>query len=193
MRSNQTTVLLVFTIAILVGLSNIAVAQDRIQASQKAIITQFIGNDTEITFTYSRPGVKGRKIYGAIVPFGMEPGNKYSDNKPFPWRAGANANTIIEISNDVLIEGKSLPKGKYSIHTIPGEKEWVVIFNKVNDGWGSYKYDESMDALRVTVASEKASHMEWLTYGFADITDNSTVAYLHWEKLKVPFKIQIAE
>ena len=189
MKSN----LLILALVGMFAFSNNLQAQDKIQPSQKASVSQFIGNDTQITFTYSRPGVKGRKIYGAIVPFGMEPGNKYSDNKPFPWRAGANANTTIEVSSDVLVEGKALPQGKYSIHTIPGEKEWVVIFNTVNDAWGSYTYDESKDALRVTVASEKAPHMEWLTYGFGDITDNSTVAYLHWEKLKVPFKIEIAK
>ncbi|MEQ8924868.1 MAG: DUF2911 domain-containing protein [Fulvivirga sp.] len=193
MKSNLLQYLFAFTLIGVFALPNKLQAQDKVQPSQKASVSQFIGNDTQITFTYSRPGVKGRKIYGAIVPYGMEAGNNYSDNKPFPWRAGANANTTIEINNDVLIEGKALPKGKYSIHTIPGEKEWVVIFNKVNDAWGSYKYDESQDALRVTVASEKAPHMEWLTYGFGDITDNSTVAYLHWEKLKVPFKIELAK
>lgn len=193
MKLNLLQYLFAFTLIGVFALPNKMQAQDKVQPSQKASVSQFIGDDTQITFTYSRPGVKGRKIYGAIVPYGMEAGNNYSDNKPFPWRAGANANTTIEINNDVLIEGKALPKGKYSIHTIPGEKEWVVIFNKVNDAWGSYKYDESQDALRVTVASEKAPHMEWLTYGFGDITDNSTVAYLHWEKLKVPFKIELAK
>ncbi len=83
--------------------------------------------------------------------------------------------------------------GKYSIHTIPGEKEWVVIFNKVSDQWGSYKYDEAQDAFRITVASKKAPMEEWLTYGFGDITDSSVVAYFHWEKLQVPFKIETAE
>lgn len=190
---NRVQYLFIFALIGVFALSNKLQAQDKVQPSQKASVSQFIGNDTQITFTYSRPGVKGRKIYGAIVPFGMEPGNKYSNNKPFPWRAGANANTTIEVTNDVLVEGKALPKGKYSIHTIPGEKEWVVIFNTVNDAWGSYTYDESKDALRITVASAKASHMEWLTYGFEEITDNSTVAYLHWEKLKVPFKIEIAK
>ncbi|UZR98404.1 DUF2911 domain-containing protein [Chondrinema litorale] len=171
---------------------NIQAQDKKIQPSQKASVTQFIGNDTEITFTFSRPGVKGRKIYGGIVPFGMEPANKYSE-KPFPWRAGANENTTIEVSTDVKIEGQPLAAGKYSIHTIPGEKEWVVIFNKVNDQWGSYKYDEKMDALRIKVASQKAPFEEWLNYGFGDITDNSTIAYFHWEKLKVPFKIETAE
>ncbi|XOV93293.1 MAG: DUF2911 domain-containing protein [Bacteroidota bacterium] len=183
----------ILSLTVLSGVFTMAWAQKKVQPSQKASVTQFIGDDTQITFSFSRPGVKGREIYGAIVPYGMEPGNNYSDNKPFPWRAGANANTTIEINKDVLIEGEPLPSGKYSIHTIPGEKEWVVIFNKVNDGWGSYKYDESMDALRVKVSSVKAPHQEWLTYGFDEITANSTVAYMHWEKLKVPFKIQIAE
>ena len=183
-------------LALVIGLTSAfhsSQAQEKkVQASQKARVTQFIGDDTEITFSFSRPGVKGRKIWGALVPYGMEPANKYSD-KPFPWRAGANANTTIEVSKDVLIEGKALPKGKYSIHTIPGKTQWVVIFNKVNDQWGSYKYDEKMDALRITVDSEKAPHQEWLTYGFGDITDRSTIAYFHWEKLKVPFKVEIAE
>lgn len=177
----------------LISFSNSVQAQDKkVQASQKASVTQFIGDDTEITFTFSRPGVKGRKIWGELVPYGMEPANKYSE-KPFPWRAGANENTTIEVSKDVQIEGEPLAAGKYSIHTIPGEKEWIVIFNKVNDQWGSYKYDETMDALRVTVASEKAPFEEWLNYGFGDITDKSAIAYFHWEKLKVPFKIEIAE
>lgn len=194
MKSNTIKLVAVLLVAgLLVAVQGVQAQDKKIQKSQKASVTQFIGNDTEITFSFSRPGVKGRKIWGELVPFGMEPGNKYSDNKPFPWRAGANANTTFEVSTDVKIEGQPLSAGKYSIHTIPGEKEWVVIFNKVNDQWGSYKYDVSQDALRITVASQKADFQEWLNYGFGDITDNSTIAYFHWEKLKVPFKIEIAE
>lgn len=186
--------LLALAAVIQLGVSHMTVAQEKtIQPSQLAKVTQFIGNDTEITFTYSRPGVKGRKIWGELVPYGLEPGNKYSDNKPFPWRAGANANTTVELSKEVKVEGKILPAGKYSIHMIPSEKEWTVIFNKVNDQWGSYKYDESQDALRITVTPVKAPFEEWLTYGFEDITNTSTVAYLHWEKLKIPFKMEIAQ
>lgn len=187
------------TIIIFVGLLGLSLATNaqekkKIQPSQMAKVTQFIGNDTEITFTFSRPGVKDREVWGGLVPYGLEPGNKYSNNKPFPWRAGANANSTVEVNKDVKVEGKSLPAGKYSIHMIPSEKEnWVVIFNKVNDLWGSYKYDQTQDALRVAVSPVEASFEEWLNYGFGSITESSAVAYLHWEKLQVPFKIEIAD
>ena len=167
-------------------------SQDNVRPSLKADVMQRIGVDTDIVINYSRPGVKGRKIWGELVPYGMEPGNKYSDNKPFPWRAGANENTTIEVSKDVMIEGKNLPAGKYSIHTIPGEEEWTVIFNMENDKWGSYQYDESKDALRITVKPVEAPHCEWLMFGFEDLAGTSAVAFLHWEKLKVPFKIAVA-
>ncbi|MCB0571062.1 MAG: DUF2911 domain-containing protein [Phaeodactylibacter sp.] len=184
--------LFLFALALCLGFSGNALAQgNSIRASQKASVTQFIGNDAQITFTFSRPGVKGRTVWGDIVPYGLTPGNKYSDNKPFPWRAGANENTTMEINKDVKVEGQPLPAGKYSIHMIPSEKDWVVIFNKKSDQWGSYKYDEAEDALRVTVTPAKAPHEEWLTFGFDDITDNSVVAYLHWEKLMVPFKVEL--
>lgn len=181
-----------FCLAISFSLAHLASAQgNQIRGSQKASITQYIANDIQITFTYSRPAVKGRKIWGEIVPYGLEAGNNYSDNKPFPWRAGANENTTIEISKDLKIEGKTLPAGKYSIHMIPSEKEWVVIFNKNSSLWGSYKYNKDEDALRVTVTPVEAAAEEFLAYGFDDITNNSVVAYLHWEKLKVPFKIEL--
>ena len=165
----------------------------RVPASPGASVTQKLGTDAVITITYSRPGVKGRKIWGALVPYGMAPGNQYSKNNPYPWRAGANQNTTVELNKDVLIEGKALPAGKYGVHMIPGEKEWVVIFSKKNDAWGSFGYNQADDALRVTVTAVKAPHQEWLMFGFDDLTANSTVAYLHWEQLKVPFKIQLAQ
>ena len=144
---------------------------------------------TDITIDYHRPGVKGRTIWGELVPYGLKEGNQYSNNKPFPWRAGANENTTFETSGNLLIEGKKLPSGKYGLHMIPGESEWVIIFNKVNDAWGSYSYDESQDALRVTVKSEEAPHKEWLSYEFDDLTTSSATVSLRWEKLRVPFKV----
>lgn len=163
------------------------------RASLHAQVTQRIGVDTDITIDYSRPAVKGREVWGNIVPYGMEEGNKYSDNKPFPWRAGANENTTIEFNNELMIEGKSIPAGKYSIHMIPAKEEaWTLIFNKVNDAWGSYQYDKSQDALRVMVEPVAASHQEYLTYGFEDLDGNSATAYLHWEELKVPFSVKVA-
>lgn len=167
-------------------------AQDKkIRKSPKAKITQTIGVDTEITFDYSRPGVKERTIWGELIPFGLFEGNKYSDNKPFPWRIGANENTTIEVSSDVTINGELLPAGKYGMHAIPGENEWIIMFSKDNDLWGSYKYNKANDALRITVEPVEGPHQEWLTFGFEDLKDESTTAFFHWEKLKIPFTIQI--
>ncbi len=165
--------------------------ENQVRKSLKASVMQRLGVDTDITIEYSRPGVKGRTIWGELVPFGMAPGNKYSNDKPFPWRAGANENTTIEFSKDVLIEGNKLPAGKYGIHMIPSEKEWVIIFSKNNSAWGSFTYNQEEDALRITVTPVKAPHEEWLTFGFDDLAGTSATAFLHWENLKVPFKIEL--
>ncbi len=162
-------------------------------ASPKATTTQTVGVDTLITIEYSRPGVKGREIWGELVPYGLAEGNRYSDGKPFPWRAGANQNTTIEFSKDVLIEGEKLAAGKYAIHMIPGEKECIVIFSKNNASWGSFQYNQEEDALRVTVTPNDAPHEEWLSFGFDELTANSAVATLHWEKIRIPFKIELVE
>jgi hypothetical protein len=161
--------------------------------SLNASVTQIIGADTDITIVYSRPGVKGRKIWGDLVPYGLAPGNRYSKDKPFPWRAGANENTTIEFKSNLLIEGQKISAGKYSIHMIPSEKDWVVIFNKKNDGWGSFAYNQEEDALRVTVTPVKTTQQEWLLYGFEDLGGTSATCYLHWEKVKVPFKVKLSE
>jgi hypothetical protein len=165
---------------------------DKVRASLKASVSQTLGVDTNITIDYGRPGVKGRVIWGGLVPYGLAPGNKYSKDKPFPWRAGANENTTITFSQNVLVEGTPLPAGKYGIHMIPSEKEWIIAFSKKNDLWGSFLYNIEDDALRITVKPVTAPFQEWLTYGFDDLAGSSATAFLHWEKLKVPFKIQIA-
>ncbi len=175
--------MLIFTFAML--------AQDaKPRASLKAAAMQRLGKDTDITVDYSRPGVKGRKIWGGLEPYGMHPGNKYSKNNPFPWRAGANENTTITFSKAVLIEGKELAAGKYGIHMVPSEKDWVIIFSKNNSSWGSFAYNEKEDALRVTVTPVASAHQEWLIYGFENLAGTSATAFLRWEKLKVPFKVQ---
>lgn len=185
---------LVVVVAVGLALSSTAFAQEKkVRPSLHASVSQTIGVDTVITFDFSRPGVKERTIWGELVPYGLAPGNKYSEEKPFPWRAGANEKTTIEISNDVLVDGKPLPAGKYSIHMIPSEKDWIVIFNKVSEGWGSYDYDEAEDALRVTVTPVEAPFEEWMRFGFDDLAGTSAVASLLWEKLKVPFTISVAE
>ena len=164
---------------------------NQIRQSQKSSVTQYIGVDTQITINYSRPAVKGRVVWGNMVPYGLAPADKYSNGKSFPWRAGANENTTIEVNNEVKIGGSTLAEGKYSIHMIPSKTDWVIIFNKNNNQWGSFSYDESADALRVTVTPVEAPFEEFLSYNFGDITENSVIGFLHWEKLKVPFKISL--
>lgn len=188
------TIGVVLVLALALALPSPSLAQGpKVAASLKASVMQRLGTDCDITIDYSRPGVKGRKIWGDLVPYGMNPGNQYSKNKPYPWRAGANENTTMEFKKDVLVEGKPLPAGKYGLHMIPGEKEWTIIFSKNNSAWGSFTYNQDEDALRITVTPVKAPHQEWLMFGFDDLAGTSATAYLHWEQLKVPFKIKVAQ
>lgn len=181
-------------LSFLLALPSSTLAQrGEIRKSLKAYVTQRLGLDTDITIDYSRPGVKGRKIWGELVPYGMVPGDRFSKGSPYPWRAGANENTTIEFNKDVLIEGNKLPAGKYGMHMIPSEKEWIIIFSKNNSAWGSFSYTQEEDALRVTVTPVEAPHQEWLIYGFEDLAGTSATAFLHWEKLKVPFKIELTK
>ncbi len=194
MKRVYISTLFIVAASLLLALPSSTQAQDdEVRKSLKASVTQRLGVDTDITFDFSRPGVKGRKIWGDLVPYGMNPGVKYSDNKPFPWRAGANENTTITFNNDIKVEGKKLPAGKYGVHMIPSETDWIVIFSKKNSDWGSYSYNEKEDALRVTVKPVKAAHEEWLTYGFVDLAGTTATAFLHWEKLKIPFKIELID
>lgn len=185
-------------ISLLLGLCFLVMSSSTISAqdkkprkSPKASVSQTIGVDTEIKINYGRPGVKGRKIWGELVPYGLQ---KNEDGEgEIPWRGGANENTTIEFNKAIKVDGNELPAGKYGMHFIPGENEWTVIFSKNNSAWGSGDYKQSDDALRIKVTPKKAPMQEWLTYGFEDLADYSTTAYLHWEELKVPFKITTAE
>lgn len=191
MKTSNTTITL-FTSLIMILVSSSSFGQsNQIRQSQKSSVTQYVGVDTQITVKYSRPAVKGRVVWGNLVPYGLGTSERYADGKPFPWRAGANENTTIELNNDVKIEGSALPAGKYSIHMIPSEVDWIIIFNKKSNQWGSFSYDESADALRVTVTPVEAPFEEFLTYRFGNITENSVVGFLHWEKLKIPFQITL--
>ena len=160
------------------------------QPSPKASVMQRVGADTDITVNYNRPGVKGRKIWGDLVPYGLAPANQYAKN-PHPWRGGANETTSIEFSKPVKINGNALPAGKYGLHFIPTEKDWTIIFSKNSTGWGSFAYNQEEDVLRVTVTPVKAPFKEWLEYGFENLADNGAIGYLHWEELKVPFEIRL--
>ncbi len=161
--------------------------------SPRASVMQQIGAYGEVTINYGRPGVRGRTIWGDLVPYGMYPGDQWSHDKPYPWRAGANENTTISINMDMMIEGNKIAAGSYSIHMLAGETEFKIMFNKTTDGWGSYGYDASLDALVISVKPVAAEFTEWLEYGFKHLTDDSANVYLRWEKLEVPFGIKLAQ
>jgi hypothetical protein len=147
------------------------------RVSQGATITQTVGL-TDITIKYSRPGVKGRTIWGDVVPYDKV------------WRSGANEATTINFSDDVWINGQKLARGMYSFHTIPGRDEWTLIFNSVADQWGSYSYDETKDALRVKVKPEMAPFAEWLNYEVPELSSDAAKIVLRWEKIAVPFTVE---
>jgi Protein of unknown function (DUF2911) len=157
------------------SLASCAQQQDKSKRpSPPATATGTAKGGATIKIDYSQPSVKGRKVWGGIVPYGEV------------WRTGANEATIFEVSKDVKVEGKPLPAGKYALFTIPGENEWVVIFNKKFNQWGSYEYKQADDALRVTVKPGKAPSMhEQLMFHVM----NSKVSMM-WENLKIEFTVE---
>jgi hypothetical protein len=148
------------------------------RASQHALVTQRIGI-TDITVNYHRPLANGRQIWGKVVPYGQV------------WRAGANENTTITFSDPVTIEGQPLDKGTYGLHMIPGENQWTVIFSKNSKDWGSFTYRQEEDALRVNVKPQTAEAYNALAYDFDDVKADSTVVTMRWDKVAVPFKVEV--
>ena len=160
--------------------------------NKKAIIGEQIGL-TKVLINYDRPGVKGRegKIWGQLVHVGYTD-QGFGNTKSAPWRAGANENTTMEFSTAVKIEGQELPAGKYGFFIAYDPNECTLIFSKNSTSWGSYYYNEKEDALRVKVkpvALDKS--VEWLKYEFSDETENTAVISLSWEKLRIPFKVEV--
>ncbi len=165
--------------------------------NQKASVTQWIG-PVQVTIDYSSPDVhsptgedRTGRIWGELVPYGLHDLG-FNDCKSCPWRAGANANTVFTVSHDVTVEGKPLAAGRYGLHMLAGKDEWTVIFSRRSDSWGSYFYDPSEDALRVTVKPSACEYHEWLTYEFTDRQASKATVALRWEKLQVPMTIQVA-
>lgn len=145
--------------------------------SPNAWVSQMVGV-TKISITYSRPGVKGRKIWGELVPYGEV------------WRAGANENTTITFSTPVKVEGHELAAGTYGFQTIPTAGDWTIIFSKDANEWGAYSYKQADDALRVQAKPQPAEMLERLAYEFDALTDTSAKVVLHWEKLRIPFTVE---
>ncbi len=145
--------------------------------SPDATVTQMIGV-TEVKIDYSSPGVKGRKIWGELVPFGEI------------WRTGANEVTSITFSDPVKVNGNDLPSGTYGIHTMPGESEWEFIFSKDTKIDGGSNFDKEKEVLRVKAKPEEHHFMERMTFLFTDVTDNSANVNLMWDKIKVSLKVE---
>ena len=150
------------------------------QASPKAYIKQTVGL-TDVEVTYSRPGARGRAVFGNLVPFGKL------------WRTGANENTIINFGDDVVIDGKTLKKGKYSIYTIPKIESWEVIFYLSTDNWGlPENWNEAYVALRTTVKEEALpTPVESFTIGINGLDQNFAYLEMAWENSHVALKFEV--
>ena len=201
------TVVFTFTSVVCAFAQQPPVTVKPLRPSQKASVMQTFGV-TDVTITYSRPGVKGRKIWGD-PPAGMEaraPGEATLDNQnerkpgepivPYNhvWRAGANEATLFQVTDDVLVNGQPLKAGSYSLHTVPGKEEWTIIFNSDPGQWGSFTHDPKKDVLRVKAKPETTTdNQEWLMYSIDPVTPNSAQVNIRWERLRVPFTVEVKD
>ncbi len=169
--------LIVFLIVLNLG----AEAQVRIpEMSPKAVVKQVVGL-TDVEIVYSRPSARGRSVLGNLVPFGQL------------WRTGANENSIISFSDDVVINGKTLKKGKYALYSIPNVQTWDVLFYTATDNWGTPKeFDESKVALKVSVNEEALTKpVETFTLAINNLTTNSATLDISWENSYVSLKFEV--
>ncbi len=146
--------------------------------SPGATVTQTIGL-TDVTVTYSSPGVKGREIFGGLVPYGEL------------WRTGANASTKISFDRDVSIMDNEVPAGTYSLFTIPGESQWIVIINKKATA-SAGSYSESEDLLRINVSPEACEPRERMSFMFANYDEDKGELWLEWDKTRIRFQIDVS-
>ena len=160
--------------------------------NKKASVSEKVGL-TDISIQYDRPGVKGRegKVWGELVPVGFtDPG--FGSSKSAPWRAGANENTVFEFSTDVKIEGQALPAGRYGFFIAYDPAECTLIFSKNSTSWGHFFYNPAEDVLRVKVKPVALDRsVEWMKYEFMNQTENGATVSLQWEKLAIPFRVEV--
>lgn len=167
------SVSLLFTLMMIVSLGAFAQGEKEKLASPPAEAQAKVG-DAMVTISYHSPGVKGRTIYGELVPYGKI------------WRAGANNATTFESDNDMKLNGKDLPAGKYAMFVIPKKDQtWTVVFNSVPDQWGAYKHDASKDVLRIEAETEDIDATERLTYAIKD-----GKVHMDWETTRMHFTIE---
>ncbi|MBW3466767.1 DUF2911 domain-containing protein [Arthrospiribacter ruber] len=148
------------------------------QASPSAQISQKVGL-TDVTVEYSRPSMRGRKIFGELVPFGDV------------WRTGANAATTITFSTDVKLEGNDLPAGTYALYSIPRKDDWTIIVSSNTKLWGAVGYTDEDDVMRFRVKPGKTGQRyETMEINFVDITDTGASLAIKWENTRVKFRIE---
>ena len=146
--------------------------------SPRATVTQVVGI-TDLEISYCRPAVRGRQIWGALVPYDKV------------WRTGANEVTTFKATTDVKIEGKPLAAGTYALVTIPRQDRWTIIFNKDAEQWGAFDYDEKKDVLRVDVKPVQSNLQERMEFLFDEFNDDSADVVLRWENVAVPFTVTV--
>jgi hypothetical protein len=148
-------------------------------ASPASTLKQRVGL-TDIEVSYARPGMKGRQVFGGLVPYDQV------------WRTGANTATKITFSTEVKLNGTAVPAGTYELFTIPGKTEWTVIIHKNMSQWGSYAYDQKNDVARIkTTPVPNPYVVETFTIGLGDLRDESATFYLIWDKTRVPVKLEV--
>lgn len=175
------TILAALAVAAIAAIAAPALAQTTLELpapSPGASVTQTVGT-TDLSLKYSRPGMKGRAIWGALVPFDQ------------PWRTGANEATMLTVEDDVKVEGQPLPAGSYAVVTVPGKDQWAVAFSKQKNLWRGTTYDPKEDQLRVTVKPLAAEQAEWMQFTFDGTSPTETELNLRWEKLRVPVRISV--
>jgi len=170
--------LLCMSIMFIISVNIIAQEFRTPRPSPDATVSQVVGI-TKITIDYSSPGVKGRTIWGKLVPYGEV------------WRVGANEVTSITFSTPVKVNGNELPAGTYGIHTVPGESEWEIIFSKDTKVDDPMNYDMNKDVLRLKVKPESNPFTERMAFTITDMTNNSANVNLIWEKLKISFPVEV--
>ena len=157
--------------------------------SPAASVSQTIGISV-VTVNYSRPSVKGREIWGKLVPYGWNVQN-FGNGNSAPWRAGANENTTIKFSHEAKIEGKAVPAGEYAVFfVINPDNTGELILSKDNRSWGSFFYEPEHDLMRTKIQLREIPFTEMLTYEFINNTKTSSELVLNWEKKQFPVKIE---
>jgi hypothetical protein len=184
-----------YAAVVLLALSSLSVRTQPVTTprtpSPAASVSQTIGIST-VTVNYSRPAVRGREVWGTLVPYGW---NKqgFGTNNNAPWRAGANENTVIRFSHDAMVEGQKVPVGEYGLFfVINKDNTGEVILSKDHRSWGSFWYDSTRDQLRAPIRLREGPSIELLTYSFDNLSKNAAELVLSWEKKQFPVKIEFA-